>query len=270
MGAVLTATVSSVAQAAQAPSLGELADTAALRIALAAHAPLPGRRAARVVHIITDSAGTTPRVSFAVPLLVDQTLRDSLGAAIRAHLRPTSAETARTRTALLITSGPGAAFERVTVTEVPPTMRDLPGFRRKLGDFADGLVREDEKLVGRELAIRIRLHITEDGGVAADTLITSSGVAAADSAAVRLARTVRFTPGMFEGEIVPMYVIMPIRFIFPDEPRAPSACWSGYTRSLHRAGTRVRRRNDPHDIRRPQARGCQSPPRSGPLHPRGS
>ena len=203
-------------QAVSAPNIGELADTAALRIALAAHAPLPGRRAARVVHIIADSAGSTPRVWFAVPLLVDQTLRDSLSAAIRAHLRPTSAESARTRTALLITSGPGAAFERVTVTEVPPTMRDLPGFRRKLGDFADGLVRKDEKLVGRELAIRIRLHITEDGGVAADTLIASSGVAAADSAAVRLARTVRFTPGMFEGEIVPMYVVMPIRFIFPE------------------------------------------------------
>lgn len=212
----VAAQTAQAAQSAPAPSIGELADTAALRIALAAHAPLPGRRAARVVHIVADSAGSTPRVWFAVPLLVDQARRDSISAAIRAHLRPVSAATARTRTALLITSGPGAAFEHVTVTEVPPTLRDLPGFRRKLGDFADGLVREDEKLVGRELAIRIRLHITEDGGVAADSLIASSGVAAADSAAVRLARTVRFTPGMFEGEIVPMYVVLPIRFIFPD------------------------------------------------------
>lgn len=221
--AVLAATAPSIgaqsAQAAQArpaPNITELADTAALRRALMTHAPLPDRRAARVVYIHGDSAGSTPRVLFAVPLLVDDTLRDSLTAAIRAHLRPTTAATARGRTALLITTGPGAAVEQVSITEVLPSLRDLPGFRRKLSDFADRLVREDDKLVGRELSIRIRLQITEDGGVVADSLIESSGRAAADSAAVRLARTSRFTPGMFEGEIVPMYVIMPIRFIFPE------------------------------------------------------
>ncbi len=205
-----------VAQTVPAPNIGELADTAALRAALAAHAPLPSRRAARVVYIIADSVGSTPRVSFAVPLLLEPALSDSLSAMIRVHLRPTTTAGARTRTALLITTGVDASIERISVTEELPAVRDLQGFRRRLGDFADRLVREDTSLVGREFELRIRLRISEEGEIRADSLVRSSGRAAADSAAVRLARTVRFTPGKFEGEIVPMYVILPIRFIFPD------------------------------------------------------
>lgn len=205
-----------IAQVAPAPSVVELADTAALRAALATRAALPDRRAARVVYIVSDSAGSTPRVWFAVPLLVESELRDSLGAVIRAHLRPTEAAWARTRTAVLIASGPHASIERITVTEELPTMRDLPRFRRKLGDLADSLVQRDEKLVGRELAIRIRLRVTEQGAVIGDSVVQSSGVAAADSAALRLARTVHFTPGRFEGEIVPVYVVVPVRFVFPE------------------------------------------------------
>jgi TonB family protein len=200
----------------QAPSLAELVDTATLRIALAARAPLPDRRAARVVYILADSVGSTPRVLFAVPLLLEPALVDSLSAMIRAHVRPTTAAGVRARTALLINTGVGASIERVSITEELPSVRDLPGFRRRLGDFADRLVREDVSLVGRELEVRIRLWISEEGEIRADSLVRSTGRAAADSAAVRLARTVRFTPGKFEGEIVPMYVILPIRFIFPD------------------------------------------------------
>lgn len=206
------------ATAPEAPALGAYLDTSAVLRALAARAPFAdSRRAARILTLHYDSLGAVASVVAPVPALFSPADRDSLTALIKAHARPIAARRLGWSTHLLLTSGPGARVEETTLAWTPPEIADRRGLTRALERIAHDLVAEDATLLGRTFAVRLRLRLSADGNVASHELLVSSGVARIDEAAVRLVLRTPFRAGIAEGEPVGGMVILPLRFIFPDE-----------------------------------------------------
>ncbi|HYE57254.1 MAG TPA: TonB family protein, partial [Rhodothermales bacterium] len=82
---------------------------------------------------------------------------------------------------------------------------------------AQRLMRADPKLAGKAVAIHVALTVNEDGVGAAPRLVASSGLAALDEAVLRVIQTIRFTPGLLDGEPAPARAVLPFRVVFSDE-----------------------------------------------------
>jgi protein TonB len=63
--------------------------------------------------------------------------------------------------------------------------------------------------------VRLRVVVTEDGGVGGVTVIVSSGRAALDAAAVAAARTWRFLPARRDGAPIASAVLVWVSFVAP-------------------------------------------------------
>jgi TonB family protein len=198
------------------PPLSEYADTAALRAALALRPALADTgRAARIVIATFDSLG---RVANVRPLMVPAMpveVRDSLLPLVKAHLRPIAPRPRGWETHLLIGTGTEARVEETTVTRRNAELADRVQLTRRLEREVQQLT-EAQNALPSELSVRLRLDIGTEGLVDSVAVLQSSGLAAADSAAIRVVRPSRFTPAMVEGYRVRTRVILPIRFVFPD------------------------------------------------------
>lgn len=198
------------------PSLPEYADTAALRAALARRPALADTgRAARIVIASFDTLGQVASVR---PLLVPAMppeVRDSLLPLVKAHLRPIAPRPRGWETHLLLGTGPEARVEETTVLRRDAEVADRVQLTRRLEREVQQLI-EAQNSLPPELSVRLRLDITTEGLVDSITVLRSSGLVAADEAAIRVVRPSRFTPAMIEGRLVRTAVILPIRFVFPD------------------------------------------------------
>lgn len=200
------------------PAHPEVVDTAALRIALAALPPLADtRRAARMLMVLYDSAGAPMTVEPVVPALMPSPIRDTLVAVVRAHLRPIAPRGIRYRTTLLLDTGPSAAVEERAPRTRQAAVANLPRLTRELQQVASDLMSDDDALAGTQARVRLRLRITADGMVESAEILESSGNARIDGSAIRLVKATRFVPEHVEDEPVAATVVLPLRFIFPDD-----------------------------------------------------
>jgi TonB family protein len=198
------------------PSLAEYADTAALRAALAQRPALADTgRAARIVIASFDTLGHVAGVRPLVMPAMPASLRDSLLPLVKAHLRPIAPRPRGWETHLLLSTGPGARVEETTVSRRNAELADRTQLTRRLQREVDRLIDMHESLPA-ELTVRLRLAITTDGLVDSVFVLKSSGLPAADEAAIRVVRPSLLTPAVIEGHVVRTSVILPIRFVFPD------------------------------------------------------
>ncbi len=63
--------------------------------------------------------------------------------------------------------------------------------------------------------VHVRLHVTAEGAVDSASVATATGDTALDAAAVRVARSMRFTPALRDGGPVALWAVMPIEFRVP-------------------------------------------------------
>lgn len=63
-----------------------------------------------------------------------------------------------------------------------------------------------------EGSVELRIHVTETGAVDQAEVVTSSGVASMDEAAIRAALKTRFRAAVKDGKRVPMWINYPIQF----------------------------------------------------------
>lgn len=110
---------------------------------------------------------------------------------------------------------PPAPADSLAVDETA-RLANLPALRSRLQSAATELVNLDETLIGTERTVRLRVHIAADGSVDTAFVQQSSSHAAVDSAALRIVRSARFSPGRSGGVAVRSTVVLPLRFIFPD------------------------------------------------------
>lgn len=200
------------------PTIDQYLDTAAVRRALAARAPFTdARRAARILTVSYDSLGAVAAVTAPVAALIPQPSRDSLVAIVRAHARPIAPRPRGWQTHLLLSAGDSAKVEETALASTSAEVANRPGLVRALEYVAQDLVRDDPSLVGRTLAVRLRLVLTSDGAVESHTMLISSGDTRIDEAAVRLVRRTPFRAAIIEGEPVGSIVVLPLRFVFPEE-----------------------------------------------------
>jgi len=198
------------------PPLAEYADTAALRAALALRPALADTgRAARIVIVAFDSLGGPSNVRPLLPQLMPTPERDPLLALVKSHLRPVAPRPLGWETHLLLWTGAEARVEETTVTRRNAQLADRGQLTRRLQREVDRLIDMHDSL-SAELTVRLRLAITTDGLVDSVFVLKSSGLPAADEAAIRVVRPSLFTPAVIEGHVVRTSVILPIRFVFPD------------------------------------------------------
>ena len=110
-----------------------------------------------------------------------------------------------------------AAADSVPKPEVAPTISNMPAIRRRLEAAATTLVNTDESLIGTERSVRVRVIVGVDGAIESLFIEQSSANAAVDAAALRIVRTARFTAGRTAGVAVRSAVVLPLRFVFPDQ-----------------------------------------------------
>ena len=198
------------------PPLAEYADTAALRAALALRPALADTgRAARIVIASFDTLGQVASVRPLVMPAMPPSVRDALLPLVKAHLRPIAPRPLGWETHLLLWTGAEARVEETTVTRRNAQLADRGQLTRRLQREVDRLLDMHDSL-SAELTVRLRLDITTEGLVDSITVLRSSGLAAADEAAIRVVRPSLFTPAVIEGHVVRTSVILPIRFVFPD------------------------------------------------------
>jgi TonB family protein len=198
------------------PVISEYLDTAAVRSALASRPALTDeRRGARIVTVAFDSLGRVANVRALLPQLMPAGDREALAALVKPHLRDIAARPRGWETHLLLGTGPEAGVEETAITRRNAELADRGQLTRRLEREAARLI-ETEPALPSQLTVRLRLEIDEDGLVAAQTILASSGRPAVDEAAVRVVRPSRFTPAIIEGVTVRTLVVLPIRFVFPD------------------------------------------------------
>lgn len=103
------------------------------------------------------------------------------------------------------------------IADVPPALANLPILRSRLQSAAATLVNQDETLIGTERSVRLRVIVAADGTVETAFIQQSSSHVAVDAAALRIVRLAQFTPGRTRGVAVRSTVVLPLRFIFPDD-----------------------------------------------------
>ena len=115
--------------------------------------------------------------------------------------------------ALLATRAAGA--QDTAGTRRNAELADRAQLTRRLEREAMRLI-DTQNALPPELTVRLRLEITADGLIDSISVLTSSGLPAADEAAIRVARPSLFRPAVVEGRAVRTVVVLPIRFVFPD------------------------------------------------------
>ena len=205
--------------------LATFLDSAALHASLTR---LPSRPAAkqteRVFVVVFDSTGQPRPPRAAVPADMPAAYRDTVGALLRAALRPIPPRPYGWRTTLLVEAGDPP---RIAVVDLPiPIPQRAPRVvnRGRVGELlyaeAQALMNADRSLEGREMQARLALRIDTLGVVDSAWLVASSGLPAVDSAALRVGPAFRFTPALFDGEPIVTRVTQPIIFVFEaEEPK---------------------------------------------------
>lgn len=195
-----------------------LLDTGAVRRALLLLPENAERRRSTRTYVVSyDTAGAPRRVVLAAPDVAPDEERDAIIAALRAGMRPIPPRRPGPTVQLLVTTGAGARVEVVRLEEQPVRVADLLRLRRQLEREASDLVSADESLLGRTLRVRIALRVRVSGEVEEAWVEVSSGDAAIDAAALRIAGVTRFTPAILDGDLVPARAVLPLTFVFPDE-----------------------------------------------------
>jgi TonB family protein len=101
--------------------------------------------------------------------------------------------------------------------ETPPSLKNGPKALREAVQYPE-LARE----AGIQGKVLVQFVVNEDG-TPRDVQVKRSVHRALDSAAVQAVRTVRFEPGMKEGNPVAMQMVLPVTFKLPDASSASTA-----------------------------------------------
>lgn len=194
-------------------------DTAALHASLSVLPPPTNvKRASRVFRIDFDSTGHPRAVRPAVPRLMPERYRDAVTPLIQGALRPAAPRSGGRSVLLLVESGTPPRAEEVQLPEQPPRVANMGALRAGLQAAAQTLLDVDAVLIGTEYRVHLAMGVDEDGVGVPSGVTVSSGVAVVDSAALRAVRSIRFHPGLLDGEAVPTRVVLPVLFVFPAEP----------------------------------------------------
>lgn len=119
--------------------------------------------------------------------------------------------------AMLSVAIPALSPRAARAQEIAPTISNMPSIRRRLEAAATSLVSADEALIGTERSVRVRIIVAADGRIDSTAVQQSSGNTSVDSTALTIVRTARFTPGSTAGVPMRSVVVLPLRFVFPDE-----------------------------------------------------
>jgi TonB family protein len=84
--------------------------------------------------------------------------------------------------------------------------------REEVIEAARVLYPADMQAAGLGGIVSVGIRVGVDGKAGETTIYETSGSPALDSAAVQVARRMEFSPGMLDGEPVPVWVQMPVTF----------------------------------------------------------
>ena len=210
-----------VASTPPKPALTEMLDSAALHAALARIPAAPAqRRIERVFVVAFDSTGQPRPPRAAAPEAMPESYREAVGPMIESALRPIEAHGRSWAIWLLVEAGNPPRIEEVQLEVQQPRVANHGVVYRELSRVAEQLVRRDTMLEGTKREVRVRMIAGADGRADSARVVQSSGIAAADSAALHITSIVRFDPMRYDGVPVRSWVVLPVVYVFPpgDEP----------------------------------------------------
>ena len=200
------------------PRMHAFLDSIALHSALTALPGSPaGKRTSRVFLVEFDSTGEARPVVPAVPRAMPASYRDAVAPLIQAALRPIAPSRTGWRSLILVDAGKAPTIEEVRLPMRDPQMANPRVLERVLFEHAQRLLDVEPTLIGRTFRVHVAMRVDEDGVPSASGIALSSDVAAVDGAALDAVRVIRFHPGLLDGEPAPARVVLPIRFVFPEE-----------------------------------------------------
>ena len=200
------------------PRMHAFLDSISLHSALTALPASPAeKRTSRVFLIEFDSSGAPRPVVPAVPRVMPADYRDAVAPLIQAALRPIVPSRAGWRSLILVDAGAKPRIEEVRLAVQDPRVANPHALERVLFDHARRLVNEDTTLVGRTFRVHIAMQVDEDGVASTSGISLSSDIPAVDSTALVAVRVIRFHPGLIDDEPAPARVVLPIRFVFPED-----------------------------------------------------
>jgi TonB family protein len=176
-------------------------------------------RRARAFYIHFDSAGRPDIVREAFPFVVDSTfaarVRDALQPAlwVAPPVQPFDL-------AVIVNTGTDASVTPVDFFGGKPAVANQSRVRILLRHAVTRLQERDTLLFGRRLTVHVKTIANVDSTAILASVTRSSGVPAVDSAALDVASAVRFSPGAVDGVRTPMWVTLPLSFVFPEETEA--------------------------------------------------
>jgi TonB family protein len=175
-------------------------------------------RRARAFYIHFDSTGRPDTVRATFPV-VDSTfatrVRDALQPALRVAppVQPFDVT-------VIVNTGPDASVTPVVFLGGRPSIVNQTRVRRQLQLAIPRLLERDTLLFGRQLTVYVKTIANVDSTSTSASVMRSSGVPAVDSVALDVASAVRFSPGVVDGIPTPMWVGLPLSFVFPEETAA--------------------------------------------------
>lgn len=195
---------SRLGQQSRPPSVETWVDSAALHSELVR---LSGPEAGAIVFAVRySSAGQLERVGPIFQGYPNGYVRP-LESALRAHLRPQSGSE-ETSASILVQGGasPLIRFVRLGRNQAAPALRNTREVAAAIGRTTQTLVNTQGGTVLMDGVV------TVDGTLAAPTVTRSSGSAELDSAALRIAQVMRFSPAQIDGAAVQATTAFPVTF----------------------------------------------------------
>ena len=215
---------SPVSSTPRKPALTEMLDSVALHAALARLPAVPAQR--RVDHVFLvafDSTGQPRPPRAAAPEAMPSNYHEMVGPAIEAALKPIASSGRSWAIWLLAEAGDPPRIEEVQLEVQQPRVANHGVIYRELTRVAEQLVRQDTTLEGTKREVRMRMLVGVDGRADSALIVRSSGIAAADSGALRISSIVRFQPMSYDGVPVRSWVVLPVVYVFPLERESADA-----------------------------------------------
>jgi TonB family protein len=173
-------------------------------------------RRARAFFIHFDSTGRPDTVRALFPV-VDSSFAQRVREALQPALR-VPPPTRPFDLTVVVNTGPEASVRPADfLFGRRPSVTNRSHIGGLLRSAVTRLQERDTLLFGRQLTVYVRTMANVDSTATFASVTRSSGDPAVDSAALEVASALRFSPGEVDGVRIPLWVGLPLSFVFPEE-----------------------------------------------------